>query len=721
MNQRNRRILITLMIGLVMFATMSQSSVQAEVMYNTYARNGFDQLIWGMQPSYTPSKIIGHDLVEPDPNDPEVLKPSPMRNPSDVFIDGRDHIYVADSGNNRIIHFDEEGRFIRYLKVEDDPLNNPQSVFVADNGTIYIADTGNKRIVIMDAEGQVTNVYGEPKSRFIPSGLVYDPIKVVVDQRGYIYVVTLGGYYGAIQLDPNGEFSKFYGMNKAPFSAIDAFKKAVYSREMYANELSKLPTPISSIEIDQNGFIYTVSSGLDITKEQVKKLNFEGKNILGVKHSLGDANNTYGEYLPRDMRSNKNAFPNLADIAVDREGNFTVIDKTFNYVSQYDANGDLLFFWGGQSANGITQLGLIKSPIAVEINSHQDLFILDSQENVLQQFHLSEFGSLVYKANSLTLAGKYLESEAYWQEVLKLNAFYSPALSGLAKAAYQKGDYSKAAALYQQSGNEKGYSESFWQIRLLWMQKYFPTFATVFLIFMIVYLLASKLLRKFAGKAIEDKLVQWRKKRRKFNIVEQLKHGLYILKHPIDGFTALRFENKGSLLSAFVIFALSYVAIVISRLYTSFSFNKIIVNQVNVIMILFQFCLIVGAWIVCNYLISSIYRGEGRFRDVFIGTAYALVPLIVLGIPLALISNVLTLSEEPIYIYIQYAMYVWVGLMFIWKVQNLHNYSVGETIANIFLSICAIAILAVLAFIVIGLSNEIMLFLRELYLEVTLR
>mgnify|MGYP001194405261 CR=1 FL=1 len=717
MQRLRRTIGITSLIIALLFVQLLPDRAHAEVMYNTFARDGFGQLIWDMQPSYIPTKIIGHDLVEPDPDDPEAMKPSPMRNPSDVYIDRHDHIYIADTGNNRIVHFDAEGRWIRYIQLEEDSFNSPQSVFVTDDGTIYVADTGNKRIVVLNADGTIRHLFDEPKSRFIPSDLVYDPIKVVVDQRGYIYVVTLGGYYGAIQLDPSGEFSKFYGMNKAPFSALDAFKRAVYSREMYANELSKLPPPISSIEIDRNGFIYTVTSGKDVTKDQVKKLNFEGKNILSAYNSLGEANDRYGEYL----RAKRNEYPNLVDIAVDHEGNFTVIDRTFNYVSQYDANGDLLFFWGGQSANGITQLGLVKSPIALGINSQQDLFILDSQENVLQQFSLSEFGSLVYKANSLTLAGRYIESEAYWEQVLKLNAFYSPALNGLAKAAYQKGDYARAAALYRQAGNEKGYSESFWQIRLLWMQKHFPTFATIILIIAIVYFVAAKLLRRFAGERIEQLLAERKRKRKVRPLMEQLKHGWYILKHPIDGFTALRFEHKGSILSALIFYFLAYVAIVISKLYTSFSFNKIIVNQVNVIMILFQFCLIVGAWIICNYLISSIYRGEGRFRDVFIGTAYALIPLIVIGIPLAIVSNVLTLSEEPLYVYVKYAMYVWVGLMFIWKVQNLHNYSVGETMANIFLSICAIAILAVLSFIVIGLSNEIIIFLRELYLEVMLR
>ncbi|NMO94620.1 nuclease PIN [Paenibacillus lemnae] len=694
-------------------------TADADVMYNTFTRDGFGRLVWGTQPAYAPAKIIGHDLYVSDEQNPEVMQPSPLRNPQDVYIDNKDEIYVADSGNNRIVHFHKNGSFKRYITPEDSPLNNPHSVFVTEDGNIYVADTGNKRVIVMDPDGKLLQEFGKPDSEFMPKDLVFDPIKVIVDKRGYIYIATLGGYYGAIQLDPEGNFSKFYGANKAPFSAIDAVKRALYTRDMYANELNKVPPAINNMTIDDNGFIYTVTSGKDVTSEQIKKLNFEGQNLLAKSSDLSSVNNSYGEFTPQNLRRQPEAVPSIADAAVDSEGNFTVIDKTFNNVSQYDANGELLFFWGGQSANGITQLGLIKSPVSIDMNSQQELFILDNQENVLQQFRLSEFGALVYHANGLTMAGKYEESEQYWSEVLKLNAFYTPALSGLAKAAYKKGDYNQAAVYYRQAGNEIGYSESFWQIRLQWMQKNFAVFATGLLVLIFGSMVVRRLWSRLLSKRSGSKAVSPRSRAEAW--LQHVRHVFYLLKHPIDGFTALRFEGKGSYIGAFIILLGAYAAISLSKLYTSFSFNKILIQQVNIYMIFLQFVIFVLAWVICNYLISAIYRGEGRFRDVFIGCAYALVPLIIVGIPLALISNVLTLSEAPLYYYIRNAMLVWIGFLFFWKVQSLHNYSVGETLVNILLTIFAIAVMAVLAFILVGLTNEIRVFLYELYQEVMLR
>lgn len=707
------------LILILVFVTFGMStfldSARADVMYNTYIRDGYGMRV--VQPSYTPVKIIGHDLFIPSPDEPEEMEPSPMRNPQDVFVTENDEIYIADTGNSRIIHFDATGRFLRYIiPPEGESLNRPQGVFVADDGKIYVADTGNKRVVVMDNEGHILLSIEAPDTKYMPADYKYDPIKVIVDKRGYIYVVTLGGYYGAIQFDPNGNFTKFYGMNETSISLIDALKRALYTREMYENEISKLPPSINNITIDANGFIYTVTGGQEVTSNQVKKLNFEGKNILSQYNSLGEENKSYGEYRERDYRATKRLSPNLIDLAVDNEGNFIVIDKQYKFISQYDADGALLFFWGGQSASNITQQGLVKNPASIEINSKNDLFILDDQENVLQMFQLSEFGALVYEANSLTMQGKYLESEALWQEVIKLNGSYTPALQGLAKAAYKKGDYGRAADLFYQAGNDVGYSESFWQIRLEWIQTNFADAATILIIGALLWVITSKLWKRF-GKPIRIQSNSVRLQ----SFIEQMQHVRYVLKHPIDGFTALRYENKGSVLSAIVLYFLVYVSIAFSELVTSFSFNQVRTYEINVFMIFTQFVILVGAWVICNYLISSIYRGEGRFKDVFVGTAYALVPFIIIGVPLAIVSNVLTQSEGPIYQYVYIAMFVWIALLIIWKVQSLQSYSVGETLANLSFTVFALAVSAVLIMVLVGLSSELTQFLKEVYQEVTLR
>lgn len=208
--------LSVLIVALILAAVQVPYTAWADVTYGTFTKDSYGHQM-DTQPAYTPFKMIGKDLSAPDPNHPGQYVASPMQKPSDVYISSSDEIYVADTGNNRIVKFDKDGNFQRYYELAEDPLNAPQGVFVDDQGDLLIADTGNKRVVRLSSSGQLLKEYKRPESGNVPEELKFDPIKVAADKRGYIYIVTMGGYYGLVQLNPDGEFQRFYGANSAPF------------------------------------------------------------------------------------------------------------------------------------------------------------------------------------------------------------------------------------------------------------------------------------------------------------------------------------------------------------------------------------------------------------------------------------------------------------------------------------------------------------------------
>ncbi|GAA3401041.1 YIP1 family protein [Paenibacillus hodogayensis] len=711
----SRRILMLLVLMLAVAALMPLSAF-AEVPYWTNSKENQGRLIW-TQPAYTPEGIFGKDLTIPDKDKPGTMKASPLQNPKDLFIATNDHIYVADTGNNRIVEFGPNGAFVRYIAIEAKadnpelkPFNKPEGVFVTDTQDIYVADTGNKRVVRLDKNGNYIRQYLKPDSKYIPEAFKYDPTRLVVDKRGFLYIAVLGGYQGLLQLDPEGNFQSFYGANKTIFSPLDAMKRLVYTKQMYANEISKLPGAISSVAVDHDGFMYTTTSGQGIKTEQIKKLSIKGLNLL--------ENKAFGEVRRFDMKfaTGGQVTSQLIDLAIDSNGNMTAIDSSYKYINQYDANGNLLFFWAGPSSANTTQLGLMKNPVAVDANSRNDLFLLDGQEGVIQLFRLSEFGAKVNEANKLTLQGRYEESESHWREVLRLNANFSPAILGLAKSAYKQGNYQEALELFKRGDDHKGYSDAYWQIRLQWFQSHFSVLATSLVVAVILLLIGERATRRTKWR------LAWKNRRRSKNsFIVQFKHMFYMLKHPLDGFSALRFEQKGGYVGALILLVVAYITLVVMRMFTSFSFNLVDVHRINLLSLLFQYGIIWIGWVVSNYLVSSIYRGEGRFKDVFVGSAYALIPLVLIGIPLTVISTVMTLSEKAIFDFLQNVLYVWTAFMIFWKIQSLQNYSVGETIVNIFLTLVAFMTLAVLALVVLGLSSDLKDFLYEVYQEVRLR
>ncbi|MGO4494801.1 YIP1 family protein [Paenibacillus sp. 2RAB27] len=719
-NKRLRKLRKWLTIGIgTMLFSLWPLTISAEVQFATNSKDANGDLIW-TQPAYYPVSVIGSGLTVTDKDNPKLQRLSPMTNPKDVFVDKNDHIFVVDTGNNRIVEFDPNGVWQRYLTVAENPLNKPEGIFVTEKGDIYIADTGNKRIVLLTPDGKFTKEYKRPESRYLPESYKYEPIKLVVDKRGFLYIAMLGGYEGLLQLDPEGQFQSFYGANNTELSALDKLKKSLYTKEMYANETRKLPGAISSVTVDKDGFIYTTTAG-NVTKNQIKKLNIRGLNMLdkaydkltGKKESL-----VFGEVRPIEQKTlnGQPVKPQLVDLTVDINGNITAIDSSYKMFNQYDATGNLLFFWGGFVSSQTTQLGVIKSAVAIESNSKGELLVLDGQEGTIQVFRTSEFGTLVNKANTLTLQGKYEESELLWKEVLKYNTYFIPALIGLGKAAYKRGDYQLAQQYFYQGGNRTDYSNAFWQIRLSWFQQHFDTFATILVVSVIMFMALNRFTRQ----------TNWRKalrnrKRSTIPLIVQLKYMFTIMRHPIDGFSALRYENKGSYGSALIILAMIFTSIVISQVYTGFTFNKVNPYQLNLLLLFGKCALLWIGWVVSNYMVSSIYHGEGRFRDVFIASSYALIPLIFVGIPLAAVSNIMTTSELTIYNFIWDALIIWTLAMFFWKIQSLQNYSVGETAINIVYSLFTFMMMIILIMIIFGLSTDLKTFIYEIFQEVKVR
>jgi sugar lactone lactonase YvrE len=696
---------------LILCTLLLPGTADAAVKYSTFTKDSYSNLIW-VQPAYYPIGVIGQDLYVTDPAKPTVKMKSSMKNPKDIYVDAKNEIYIADTGNNRIVHMNEKGQLIRYIILPDSPLSKPEGVFVTKDGDIYIADTGNKRVLKLDKNGKIQKEFKRPESRYIQETFVFDPGKVMVDERGFLYIAVHGGYEGLVLLDPNGKFQGFFGANKTALSPLDALKKWLYTKEMYANEIAKRPETINSVATDKNGYIYTVTGGV-AKVDQLKKLNIKGDNLLRSSQK------SFGEYRAIDADpglSNKGvSTPQLIDVAVDQNGNMIVVDQQFKYISNYDASGNLLYFWGGPSAVGSSQVGLLKSPVAIDVNSRNELFVLDDQENIVQVFRLSEFGQKVDQANQSTLAGYYEAGEKPWQDVLRMNAQFTPAILGLAKSAFKKEQYEEAKKLFKEAGDQQGYSDSFWQIRMKWFQNHFSWIASIAVFGAILYFVLEKLTEKSEFR------VKWRNRRRKSqaNFMSNFRHAMYTLKHPYDGFVAVRYEGKGSYLSAVIILIGVYVALLIKELVTTFSFNA--ATHIDIYSIFTQFFIVWIAWTISNYLVSSIYRGEGRFRDIVIGSSYALVPYIVLGVPLAIVSNVMTLNEGSIYGFVSNAMMVWIGLLMFWKIQCIHNYSVGETALNIFLTLCTMLVIGVLIFLTAGLTNDLISLFYEMGQELILR
>ena len=67
-----------------------------------------------------------------------------------VCVDSSDNIYIADTGNNRVVQMSATNNTIMALYTTTNPtLSGPKSVAVDSKGVVYIADSGNNRVISM--------------------------------------------------------------------------------------------------------------------------------------------------------------------------------------------------------------------------------------------------------------------------------------------------------------------------------------------------------------------------------------------------------------------------------------------------------------------------------------------------------------------------------------------------------------------------------------------
>lgn len=78
--------------------------------------------------------------------------------PTDLAFSRAGHVFVADGyGNSRIVHFDEQGRFVHAwgeLGVKRGQMSLPHSIAVNSQGRVYVGERNNVRVQVFDSDGK---------------------------------------------------------------------------------------------------------------------------------------------------------------------------------------------------------------------------------------------------------------------------------------------------------------------------------------------------------------------------------------------------------------------------------------------------------------------------------------------------------------------------------------------------------------------------------------
>lgn len=640
---------------------------------------------------------------------------------SDVHVGSNGLTYVLDGGASRVLILDKDYKVSKIISVvidEEDNyyyFNKSKGIFVDNEGSIYIADTNNKRVIKCDDNGKLIRLYTLPNSHLIPSKFNYQPIKVAVDNKGYVYILSSGSYYGAILYSPEDVFLGFYGSNDVAATISQAletlFNRLFMNNEKRSEMVSSLPFTFTDLWVDAEGFVYTATGSTKETTQrgQVKRLNPGGSNILAGSDATNFADEGYEK-----TKLSGDRFQDLHGVAVDSKGFMHVVDATYGRVFIYDNDCTMISAFGGGVKTG-NQEGTFITPSAIGYNiGTDDIIITDSYSDTVTVFNITPYGALVKAAQEKTLVGDYEDAMDEWSEVLSQDRNCQLAYAGLAKAYYVKGQAAtdeKQASEYlhtaidlaKEGYDRETYSLAFGNIRSEIIRENF----TLIMIALVILIVAVIFALVYSTK-------------RKVRLIKNQKLHLAttMITHPFDNFREIKEKGLVSLPICFIIIILYYVFDVMETTMGGFAFTYFDPSSYNALLVLAKTAGIVILWTLANWAVCTLLGGKGKIKEIFTVISYSLIPSLISSIVYVVATNVLVPDEAAFLGILMTICSLYTVLLLAVGSMIVHDYSFLKFLGTTLLTLFGCAIVVFLLIAVGILLQQTWGFISTIYTEI---
>ena len=733
------KVLILAVVFIMLFGTVFSSAAEP---YDTYTYS-IDGETLKSPPAF--SAVDDFDAVDMRIKELDPAKGNFGSKLSDITTDNDGNIYISDSDNNRVVVLNKYYEAIHIISEYDyygqtKSLKDPKGIFVSDpeimadgSSYIYICHTGKNakgeeigEVVIFDRNFEYVDTIVKPASNILKEQS-FKPHAVAVDKYGRMFIVSLTADEGAIVLSASGEFTGFIGVQKVTMTLLEQIWSKFMSTDARKKQELKLANPYNNIAVDDEGFVYvtTYSTKVDDLKKQfsaiksksaasspVKKLNAQGDEIM-KRNGFFDPG---GEVV-----INIADLSTIVDVVVGAEGTWTILDTnpSSNTAKQkgrfftYDQSGNLLFAFGAsgdQLGQGSTLAGITYHVFENEGKGTETtrFIAMDARGNITV-YEPTDYYYAIIDALKAESGNNHAEARVAWENVLSFNNNFDLAYIGIGKALYNQGDYEGAMEYLEKSYETKIWSKASAaagdQIMKVWL---FPVIIAIIAVVVLFF--------KFLGYAKKrNKETSIKVGPRSF--VEELLFAFHLVFHPFDGFWDLKHEKRGSVRAGTVILVLTGLSLFYQSIGRGYPFNPR-GETLNIFLIFGILALVFFLFCISNWCLTTLFEGEGSFKDIYIAATYSLAPLPLFLIISTIMTNVLNIEAESIVSLISAIGYIWVGILLFFGMMVTHDYSMGKNFITILGTILAMLIIAFISVLFISLVAKIIGFVVAIFAEV---
>lgn len=411
-----------------------------------------------------------------------------LQNLSDATVHG-DRVYILCQ--DKLLVFDKDFKLVHQVRSlveegQEKPLAGCSGLFINPDLSLYISQAEQARILHLNPDFSLQRVLERPQIDGFEN-VNYRPTKLVADQAGRLYVVAKGMYEGIVELQSDGSFSRFYGVNEVRFNAADLLWRRLATKEQRARQQLWLPTDFTNLAIDRDGFIFATI--METRGKLIKRLNAKGQNILRSGQT--------GSYPSGDLKPNNAGYgiptgpSQFIAVDVNEFGSFILLDSTRNRLFAYNEDGRLLYAFGGIG----DRQGYFRSPVDVDFLGDR-IVVLDQLAQSIEVFAPTAYGRALNAAVEHQHFNRFEEAAAAWRQALGYNHNLTLAYSGIGRSLLREGKYEEALSYLQRGDDREYYSKAYAQVRNDFLKTNFNWIMLGLAAVIILPLVAKKLLRR---------------------------------------------------------------------------------------------------------------------------------------------------------------------------------------------------------------------------------
>jgi tripartite motif-containing protein 71 len=261
-----------------------------------------------------------------------------LSHPTGIAIDPEGNLFMVDTGNDRVVKCDREGRFLKEtggFGSEEGQFNRPTYVSTDNGLNVYVVDTQNKRVQRFDRNlNFISAIKVEPSDDFFGFGLLEG---TAVSSGGELFLSDIENDC-VIKLDNFYVYERIFGG--------------------FGYGEGSLRDPLG-ISVDRKGNVYVADSQND----RVTIYDLFG-NFL---KSLGE-----------------NTLRNPSGVAVGEDGSIYVANTEKNDIAIFNPEGNLILEYGTWGSG----MGNFSKPTDLKLGRDDKLFVVDSGNSRICVFEI---------------------------------------------------------------------------------------------------------------------------------------------------------------------------------------------------------------------------------------------------------------------------------------------------------------------------------------------